>query len=134
MGTKLLGYVTTTPCDPAALKAELRDLANSRRWVDSQPVFVNEVDETPLGSGDAPLRTLGAVLDVGQAQMGHEDERGHYEDTVALVEMFRSCSERTGGEVEFELGGRPVGRIVAGRLSVMLQRGLLDEWAKHLPE
>ena len=131
---ELVGFVTTevSPQDIEGLAMVIEHLAKSRNWATSGPFFVDELDHDDLGPGDEPIRTLGAVLDVGAPEGSKPAERHHYEDTLAFVEAFRHFSANMACEVEFELDGNYVGDIREGTIGQTLKQGLLDEWAKRL--
>lgn len=131
---KLLAYVTTDISDAErALLCQRVELSGtSRTWASGPPVLVDEVeDESELTSSDAPLRTIGALLDVGEPTKDEAD-MAHYRDARAFIDTLASFSAEVGCELEFLLDETYVGDIVSGRMSALLSEGLLDEWARTL--
>ncbi len=124
--------------DTDAMGDVVDELAASRTWTIAPPEFVNEEDDSSDDPEDAPIVTVGGVVQLYSAfppwgeRLPLSVRRAQYDEVFAIVERMKDFSRTRGVDIVFEYAGESIGDIEGGVADKMLAVGLLGEWDREL--
>ena len=120
-----------------AMEAFVRQLAASRSWTVTRPVFVDELDAaSSVDDDDEPIRTIGVAVEVlsGFPPFGEripiDVDRAEWEDVSELVRRVAEFARDNDVEIVVEFDQEAIGWIKDGAPDRGVTEALLGEWRR----